>query len=387
LTQALARSKPANKAQQRFRKLVTQIERQRERLKRWEDYSQRYNRRVSGEIGPLQERLRAARKQMATLIDELLSVPTRGLRLGRVQRSKLKQLLTQLIEDLLREADDEALKTLRDKYQQPVDEDDRLFQMEITRDIVERMTGLEIGDNHGARSPEELMEYVQRTMQEQSDEVRQTEQRQRRDREEHAKARTAATHADSGPAAREISQSLRDVFRKLVSALHPDREPDATERQRKNELMQRVNRAYEADDLLTLLGVQLEIHQIDAAHLASLPPQRLAQYTQVLREQLASLDAELERSMQPFLMAMGWRGSNGLTPVDVDRQLSADIAQMQIVLRQLHEDLVAFRDPDGLRRRLAEYELESSDPFDDLDDLADLMGGIQPARRRRRSRR
>ena len=387
LTEALARSKPANKAQQRFRKLVTQIERQRERLKQWEDYSQRYNRRVSGELGPLQEKLRAARKQMALLIDELLSAPTRGRRLGGVQRSKLKQLLTQLIEDLLQEADDEALKTLRDKYQEPIDEDDRLFQMEVTRDFLQGMTGLEIDDDHGARSPEELMEYIQRTIQEQDDKARQARQPRGRDREEHMHAHTAAAQAEREQAARQISQSLRDVFRKLVSALHPDREPDAAERQRKNELMQRVNRAYEANDLLTLLGLQLEIEQIDAAHLSSLTPQRLAQYTQILREQLANLEAELGQFMQPFVTAMGRRSSSGLTPVDVDRQLSADIAQMQTVLRHLHDDLVAFGDPDRLRKRLAEYELEASDPFDDPEDLAVLMGGFQSAPRGRRSRR
>jgi hypothetical protein len=31
----------------------------------------------------------------------------------------------------------------------------------------------------------------------------------------------------------ELSQSIRAVYRKLASALHPDREPDAAERDRK----------------------------------------------------------------------------------------------------------------------------------------------------------
>jgi len=389
LVEALAQSKPADKAQQRFRKLVTQIERQRERLKQWEDYSRRYNQRVSGELGPLQANLRGARKQMVLLIDELLSAPARGRRLGTVQRTKLQQILTQLVEDLLQEADDEELTALRDKYQEPVDEDDRLFQMEITRDILNRVMGLDIGDDHGASSPDELMEHAQRKLQEQQQqkEAHQTARRRRRGRHEHTEARATGVQAEREQATREVSQSLRDVFRKLVSALHPDREPDAAERQRKNELMQRVNRAYETNDLLTLLGLQLEIEQIDATHLSSITPQRLAHYTQLLREQLANLEAEIERFMQPFLMAMGWRSSSGLTPADVDRQLSADIAQMQIVLRQLHEDLVAFRDPNRLRRRLAEYELEASDPFDDLEALAVLTDGFQPPPRRRRSRR
>ena len=42
----------------------------------------------------------------------------------------------------------------------------------------------------------------------------------------------------------ETSLSIREVYRKLVSALHPDREPDPQERARKTALMQRVNQAY-----------------------------------------------------------------------------------------------------------------------------------------------
>lgn len=393
LTETLARNRPANKAQQRFQQLVTQIERQRERLQQWQDYVPRYNQRLSGELAPLQEKLRASRKQMALLLDELLSAPAPGRRLARTQREKLTLLLTQLLDNLLQEGDDDELTTLQEKHSDPVDEEEQLLRMEATREILQGMTGVIIDDDHGARTPEELMEYVQRTTQEQNENARQSrEPRRKRHRgdhqpESHSKDRTSAAQADVAQAAKEVSQSLRDVFRKLVSALHPDREPDAAERKRKNELMQRVNRAYDASDLLTLLGLQLEIEQIDAAHLSSLTPQRLAQYTQVLREQLANLEAELEHLMQPFVAAMGGRRDTRWNPGDVDRALNIDMAQMRRTLRQLEEDLVAFRDPVQLRRRLAQAEMPAPDPFDDLEGLAEMMSGFQPAPRPRRSRR
>jgi hypothetical protein len=65
----------------------------------------------------------------------------------------------------------------------------------------------------------------------------------------------------------QLKQSVRDIFRKLTSQLHPDREPDAAERARKTALMQRVNVAYAANDLLALLELQLEVEQIDQAEL------------------------------------------------------------------------------------------------------------------------
>ena len=68
--------------------------------------------------------------------------------------------------------------------------------------------------------------------------------------------------------------------------------------------MQRVNQAYDANDLLTLLGLQLEIEQIDAAHLSSISAERLAHYNQILSEQLTQLEAELASVIEPYQDSM-----------------------------------------------------------------------------------
>jgi curved DNA-binding protein CbpA len=68
---------------------------------------------------------------------------------------------------------------------------------------------------------------------------------------------------------------VREIYRKLASALHPDRETDEREREAKTALMQRVNQACEAQDLLALLQLQLQIEQIDERHIANAGEQRL----------------------------------------------------------------------------------------------------------------
>lgn len=54
-------------------------------------------------------------------------------------------------------------------------------------------------------------------------------------------AKQLARDAQREAEEKQMSQSIREVYRKLASALHPDREPDPVERQRKTELMQRAN--------------------------------------------------------------------------------------------------------------------------------------------------
>ncbi|WP_262471530.1 J domain-containing protein, partial [Clostridioides difficile] len=76
----------------------------------------------------------------------------------------------------------------------------------------------------------------------------------------------------------QISLSIREVYRKLASALHPDRETDPQERDRKTRLMQRVNEAYDKNNLLQLLELQLELDHIDQRSINHISEARLTHY-------------------------------------------------------------------------------------------------------------
>ena len=143
--------------------------------------------------------------------------------------------------------------------------------------------------------------------------------------------------------------------------------------------MQRVNQAYDGNDLLTLLGLQLEIEQIDAGHMASLTPQRLAHYNQILREQLAELEAELARSVEPFIGIV--RSAFNITPDRLDRAMNGEIARIKTQIKALLHDLTAFREPDYLRASLKHYQLE--DDVEDVDDLAGLFDVFAPTQAKR----
>jgi hypothetical protein len=325
---------------------------------------------------------------MAVLIDELLSQRGQSRRLSRLERAKLRDILMTLLDAVLSQSDDEALAVLREKHTRHSAKEDQRLEMELAESLLTDVLGLEVDDNHGASSVEELLDHAHRKAQ----------QRARFHRvDEHESGRRAkrteaedAVRAKREQAAKEVNQSLRDVFRKLVSALHPDREPDSTERVRKNQLMQRVNQAYEANDLLTLLGLQLEIEQIDATHLSSTSAERLAHYNQILREQLTRLEAELESIVEPYRELMGLWSGRALTVAEVDRRLTMDITQLREALRQLTQDLVAFRNPVQLRARLRQYDLEDEpgelEAMQAMMEIATMLGDDRPPRRRPRRR-
>lgn len=384
LTEVLAHSKPLTKAQLSFQRLVAKIEGKREQLAQWQACMARYEQRLAGELEPLQDEMRAGQRQMASLLDTLLSQPVPGRRLGRVERAKLRQLLLNLVTTLLEEGPDEDLEALHDKHAEVPHAEVRQSELALAQTMLEDVFGLEVGDDHGASSPEELLQHAQRKMQERAEAEAQERQDARAAKRSGASsAKAEAAQAKREQAAQEVSQSLREVYRKLASALHPDRETDADARVRKTALMQRVNQAYAANDLLSLLGLQLEIEQIDAAHLASVSPQRLAHFNQILREQLAELEDELAHCTLPFRQALGpGVRSAAVTPAVVDQCLNADLARLRMAIRELQQDMVAFADPVKLRDSLKHYPLEQDDELDDLAALMSAFGAPAPSRRR-----
>jgi hypothetical protein len=96
--------------------------------------------------------------------------------------------------------------------------------------------------------------------------------------------------------------------------LHPDRETDPQERERKNALMQRVNQAYSKNSLLQLLELQLELEHIDQSAINNLSEDRLKHYNKILKEQVKELDRSFSVSNAIFAKAMGYRPSSTCRP-------------------------------------------------------------------------
>lgn len=354
LVVTVARSgKPQNKEQAAFQKLVAQLERLREKLSQWRDYGPRYQQRIVSDLLPLRQRLQERQREFVLLIDERLRKPPAGKPLGRRPLTTLKQLLLGLLDELLADGEDAELIELFDRYSGTRYADERHSEMELARAMLEDTLGLDVGA-HGAQNTDELLDHARRLLDEQAQQEAQKRQtRAERRRAKGGKAQIGQEQREQ--AAREASQSMREVYRKLASALHPDRELDAVERERKTVLMQRANQAYEARDLLTLLSLQLQLEQVDSESLSALPAQRLQYYSRVLREQLAELKTEIERETWPYCEAMGALPES-LTPALVDRSVDQSVAELHETVRTIEDDLQAFQSPTRFTAWLRDYQ-------------------------------
>ena len=128
-------------------------------------------------------------------------------------------------------------------------------------------------------------------------------QRQQQADDERKSAKRAARKAKNKPAVQEKAElqqtdaktTLRTIYRQLASALHPDREPDEQERQRKTALMSEVNAAYEKADLTTLMRLQMQITQVAPGASSRLADDKLMAMCALLKEQVSALEDDLDQ--------------------------------------------------------------------------------------------
>jgi hypothetical protein len=238
------------------------------------------------------------------------------------------------------------VKALFDRHSEVDFETDRQQQLQAVKQMAEEHTGLDLGDTEGLRTDEDLAQrmFEQMAAQEAAEAQRRAEKAQRR--------RKTPAQLRKEEEERLATQSIRDIYRKLASAVHPDREPDPTLRAARTELMQKINQAYAANDLLTLLETQLQIEQINAGQIADMSEQRLKQFNKILAAQLDELKAAVFSLQNTFCMDFGIGGGRKLDPRKLGRFIEEDKADLRAEIARQERDLTMLTNPEAARRWL-----------------------------------
>ena len=354
MVEEVVRTSFVGKSQKVFKKLVNRIDKKKQVLQQWQEYKARHRQRMVDEVLPLQREIRLARREMVLFIHDILrpggKKPT-GLRLGKVQHNKLIHVLLNLTNGLLgteNAPQDQELENIHNEYSSLSWKEAQTLERDQERANYEKLFGLDLSDYDGVG---DLLQFALDKIQQQQN----AEEEKRAARHQKKKVDPSAklNHEERALLSRKkqeahaASLSVKEVYRKLVSSLHPDREKDPLERVRKTEMMQKVNHAYAGNDLLTLLNLQLEIEQIDSKHILMLSEDRLNNFIRVLRSQLEELEQEIQSERYVFMGTRSFHGT--LTPKRVDLDLDGEVAQLRGVASQLQTDLKEFNDPVILR--------------------------------------
>ncbi|MGE8319096.1 MAG: molecular chaperone DnaJ [Comamonas sp.] len=343
---------PLSAPQAQFNTLVQRIAEQREALGVWDAAVAAYRVRHAHDYLPLLDAYHGQHAELVQLLDGMAD-----RKLSKADRAQLHELIASTAAILAEGARDESLRAamqaLHDRYAPA--EDAAAPQAEAAPVA---------GEDEEVVDPDSP-EAVARQVEEQMEAARQRAEQARAAHQAKRRKKPGSREQKQQHEAKQASQSLREVYRRLASSLHPDRESDPVERERKTALMQRANRAYDAGNLLELLELQWEAEHLDPAKLASFSDERLAHYNRVLAEQLAGLQREVAGAGLAFAREFGLPPARGYQPAKLMallrtqmQQLQADSQALQLFLRELRHD------PDELKRWLKQERRQGMLPED-----------------------
>lgn len=320
-----------------FHRLTDAIAAQRALLQRWQQASADFHHQQAQALAPLLASQRAIDLDLLRFLDQTAHAGA----LGRSDLGILHALVRDLAASLLRDGDEPELRAIHARHQDAGAAD------APDEEPVEEPAAA------AAPTPppadEDWMAQWERMEAAQAEAAHQ----RARQRDQH-KAASRRRRMTAAPQPEDASQTIRAVYRKLASALHPDRAPDEAERQRRTALMARVNVAYGARNLLDLLQLQLEIEQIDTSSIAAMGEAALRRYNAVLAEQLDELRQETLDTERGFRNQLGLGHGAEPTATRITRAIREQARALQQNIAYYQWERAELQDPRFFRQWLRE---------------------------------
>ncbi len=336
-----------SKLQKRFRKLLEKVEALRARVLTWKQQRPDVDREIAVYQATFAQQCRLVR-EMVFLLDRACVNGT----FSKVDRKQLVEVICSMAAEMLDNGPDDELKAIYNRHSRR-DFDRESAAMDAAgvstlKAMMESM-GMEFGDER-IDSLEQLKALTGAQLDALDAEEEAAAQARRAKRKK--SARQLASEAKRADEERSAHKAVQEVYRSLAKALHPDREQDPVEQKRKAELMTEVNVAYEANDLLRLLELELQLEGVDVTRIEVLAEERVRHYTRVLDEQAKQLAIELDELELPFRMDIGLSPSSKFTPSSVISMIQADAETVRERIDSLTSDLKSFEEEREIKRWL-----------------------------------
>lgn len=354
-----------SKAQKEFNRLTKRIAQLEKEVANFRQAATQLRQRVQNEYRPLQARHNDGRAALVRQLDQAFDTH----KLTKGEKNKIASLIGHCADLLDRGHAD--LEPIIDKHAPPFTAEEEAAAdkqtSEMMKQLVAMQYGIEFDPNVDVSTQEKFQAYVDQKLAEQDAEYERQEAEAAERRAKRKKSpRQQAADEQKQAEEKSITKAVRTLYMDLVKHLHPDLEPDEAEKLRKTELLKQVTTAYEANELLTLLRLQLELQRIDQTHLENLAEDQLKYYNKLLKEQARELDEALYHERADLSGFTGKPYYYTPTPAAMELDYQFQKSGLEQKIKQLEAELLAFEhDPAALKMFLKTYKLPkaSDGPF------------------------
>jgi hypothetical protein len=298
-----SQDKILSKEQKKFNELLDKIKALKQNIVAMRTINVDFHKQADALIAPAQKRNLEANQNLILALDKVIAIH----KLTKKQYNKFCSIMKAELEDVLGRVDGSAapnvliFKDLYKKYAK-MSYEDRQKQMiqevnQMTGGMFESMFGFDLNDlAENMNDPEKMEAFMAEKMREQY-EAQHAEQQARAEKQAEKQANKPKTAAQlkKEAAEKEMSKTTKQIYMDLVKNFHPDQEQDEKEILRKTAIMQEVVAAYQEDNFIKLLELQMTLLENRENSFSKLDDKQLKHFTKVLQEQLRTLRDEYQQ--------------------------------------------------------------------------------------------
>lgn len=341
-----------NKRQKEFNQLSEKIEELDRLIPELESAYDQMIQRIPTDLDPLVKEYQEYRVEIVHIMDRTYSADL----FRKIYQDKLAYLITEGAYDLIAHYGFEDLKPVFNKYSQ-VDIETLLAE---ERAKAEKVTDPAfLLESEGAKEPTEYENF--------HDLPEEEKQRIKAGQREERLAKRIQ-EAKQLTEQQKTTKSVRTVYMDLVKAFHPDLEKDEAEKLRKTDIMQQVTQAYQENNLLKLLKLQIVLDRIDQDELENLSKNQLNYYNKVLKQQLEELEIVKENIQKKISAVCGlpFQHANSLTTVIV--KFNTNVNEMKAEIKNIRNVIKNWKVPSQLKAYLKTYQIPGQSFLDEDED-------------------
>lgn len=357
--------------QRLFNSLSKKIETQKNILLEWQTFTNQFQTKIANEYEIKLDLFNQLRTELVAVLDSFYAHKI----FKQKERQKISYLISEIAFELIEEFGKHELIELYDRHSpydyKTVIHDNLAMANEVFKTMAEAAYGVELDEELDSYSPDKYAEILENLKN--KHEENHTLAKEGFHKNQKKTKKQLDKEAKQEQEELNLKLSIREVYRKLISALHPDREQNQIERERKTEIMQRVNTAYAKKDLLSLLALQLEVEQIDQTHLNNIAEDRLKYFNKLLKNQLQELQMEVAALQYPFKIQLDLPPFANITKQQLVRKLDSHIKFLELDILDIKKELKLFTEPTALKTWLKTYKIPIQNENVDHYDFNDLM--------------
>ncbi|WP_439696180.1 hypothetical protein ACFGVS_25935 [Mucilaginibacter sp. AW1-7] len=280
-----------SKAYIKYEKLLADIEKKKQFKLNLQEGLRKAYAKIETELAPMDHELQLLLRDFLIRLDELAT----EFGVGKLNKEYLQSYMTNELQQLLNTFghQDTVLSALFQKYAE-VSMDD----LENDEDLIEAaksmatMLGVEINIKELLEKGQE--EFIEAYKEKFIEHIN-SNPKDFTDAESAVNSPKAANKRAVDETDR-IANDARSIYMRLIKKFHPDLETDEEARNHKTEIIKQVTRAYQENDFLTLLKLQITYIDDNETDAASVADDMLKRYVKLLTKQLEELNASIHET-------------------------------------------------------------------------------------------